>query len=106
MANWFNLGMKLKDHPHMQYHNLPNWPPTYLTGDYRQETIEEFGILRGVTLDTSMSNRCFLMVEMQGCGYVSWLKFDNSAFRARFVNTINVHLNRPMKEIGELEVSD
>jgi hypothetical protein len=47
-----------------------------------------------------------MMVEMDGLAYVSGLKFDNSAFRARFVNTINVHLNRPIKEIGELEVSD
>jgi hypothetical protein len=98
--------MKLKDHPLMKYHNVPNWPPSYLTPDYRQDVIGEFGILRAVTLDARMPNRCFLMVEMDGLAYVSWVKFDNSAFRARFVNTINVHLNRPMKEIGELEVSD
>lgn len=90
----------------MKYHNVPNWPPSYLTLDYRQELIEEFGILRGVTLDARVPNRCFLMVEMNGLGYVSWLKFDNFAFRARFVDTINVHLNKPIKEIGELEVSD
>ena len=51
-------------------------------------------------------NRCFLMVEMNGLGYVSWLKFYNFTFRARFMDTINLHLNKPMKEIGELEVSD
>lgn len=98
--------MKLKDHPLMKHHNVPNWPPSYLTPAYRQELIEEFGILRAVTLDARMPNRCFLMVEMDGLAYVSGLKFDHSAFRTRFVNTINVHLNRPMKEIGELEVSD
>jgi hypothetical protein len=85
---------------------VPNWPPSYLTPDYRQELIEEFGILRAVTLDAQMPNRCFLTVEMDGLGYVSWLKFDDFAFRARFVNAVNVHLNKPMQEIGEVEVSD
>jgi hypothetical protein len=98
--------MKLKDHPLMRYHNVPNWPPSYLTADYRQELIKEFGILRSVTLDARESNRLFLMVEMDGLGYVSWLKFDNLAFRTRFLDTINVHLDKPMKEIGELEVFD
>ena len=98
--------MKIKDHPLMKYHNVPNWPPSYLTPDHRQELIKEFGILRAVTLDARVSNRCFLMVEMDGLACVSWLKFDNSTFRSRFVNTVNVHLNKPMKEIGELEVSD
>ena len=90
----------------MKYHNVPNWPPSYLTPDYRQELIAEFGILRAVTLDDRAPNRCFLMVEMNGVGYVSWLKFDDAGFRARFVKTINLHLNKPMKEIGELEVAD
>jgi hypothetical protein len=98
--------MKLKDHPLMKYHNVPNWPPSYLTRDYRQELLKEFGILRSVTLDARESNRCFLMVEMDGLGYVSWLKFDNLGFRARFLDTVNVHLNKPMKEIGELEISE
>ena len=90
----------------MKYLNVPNWPPSYLTPDCRQELIEELGILRGVTLDARTPNRCFLMVEMNGLGYVSWLKFDNYAFRRRFMDTINVHLNKPIKDIGELEVSD
>ena len=90
----------------MRYHNLPNWPPSYLTPDYRQDMIGEFGILRAVTLDTRSANRCFLMVEMEGLGYVSWIKFDNAAFRARFVETVNGHLNKRVKEIGELEMAD
>jgi hypothetical protein len=98
--------MKLKDHPHMQYHNLPNWPPNYLTADYRQEIIEEFGILRAAILDPRMASRCFLTIEMDGLGYVSWLKFDNSAFRARFLKTVSGHLNKRVKDIGDLEVSD
>jgi hypothetical protein len=98
--------MKLKNHPLMKYHNVPNWPPSYLTPDCRQELIEELGILRGVTLDARTPNRCFLTVEVNGLGYASWLKFDNEAFRRRFMDTIDAHLNKPIKAIGELEVSD
>lgn len=98
--------MKLKDHRLMQYHNVPNWPPSYLTSDYRQEMIGEFGILREVTIDPRSASRCFLMVEMEGVGYVSWVKFDNAAFRARFVETVKEHLNKRIKDIGDLEMSD
>lgn len=98
--------MKLKDHRLMQYRNVPNWPPSYLTWDCRQEIIDEFGILRAVTLDTRSANRCFLMVEMEGLGYVSWIKFDNAAFRARFVATVGGYLNRRIKDIGNVEVAD
>ena len=98
--------MKLKDHPLMTHHNVPNWPPSYLTPDYRQELIEEFGILRAVTLDAQMPNRCFLMVEMEGLGYVSWVKFDNVAFRAHFVKAVTGHLNKRIKDIGDLEIAD
>lgn len=90
----------------MQYHNLSNWPPFYLTSDYRQERIHEAGILRGVTLDASSANRCFLTIEMNGLGLVSWIKFDNAAFRSRFVETVKGHLNKRIKEIGDLEIID
>ena len=98
--------MKLKDHPLLKNRDVSNWPPSYLTLDPRRELIKEFGILRAVTLDARAPNRCFLMVEMGGLGYVSRLKFDSFACRERFVKIINVHLNKPMKEIGELEVFD
>lgn len=30
----------LKDHPLMHY-NVPNWPPSYLTNDFRQELLKD-----------------------------------------------------------------
>jgi hypothetical protein len=87
----------------MKYRGAPNWPPTYLTQTYRQELIDEFGILRDVSLDAKVPNRCFLTVEMNGLGYVGSLQFDNFAFRTRFIAALNEHLNKPIKEIGDLE---
>lgn len=98
--------MKLKIHPLMKYRGAANWPPTYLTQPYRQELVDEFGILRDVSLDTEVQNRCFLMVEMNGIGYVGSLQFDNFAFRARFMSALNAHLNKPIKEIGDVEIPD
>ena len=98
--------MKLKDHPLMRYRGVPNWPPTYLTQDYRQELLDEFGILRDVTMDAKVPSRCFLTVEMNGLGYVSALHFDNFLFRSRFVDVLNGHLNKPVKTLGDLEIPD
>lgn len=90
----------------MKYRGEPNWPPPYLTQEYRQELIDEFGILRHVALDDKVSNGCFLTVEMNGLGYVGYLRFDDWKFRSKFVDAANKYLDKPIKVIGDLEFTD
>ena len=100
------MQMTFRDHPLMKYQGTPNWPPSYLTQDYRQELLDEFGILRYVAFDPRVPNRCFLTVEMDGLGYVGYLKFDNLRFRSEFLIAIKEHLNKPIRAIGDLEFAD
>ena len=100
------MQMTFRDHPLMKYQGTPNWPPSYLTQDYRQELLDEFAILRYVRLDPKVLNRCYLTVEMDGLGYVGYLKFDDSKFRSEFFLAIKGHLNKPIRAIGDLEFAD
>jgi hypothetical protein len=90
----------------MKYRGTPNWPPCYLTQDYRRELLDEFGILRYVAFDPKVPNRCFVTVEMDGLGYVGYLQFDDLTFRWEFLNSIKGHLNKPIRAIGDLEFAD
>lgn len=100
------MPMTFKDHPIMKYRGTSNWPPSYLTQDYRQELLDEFAILRHVRLDSNVPDRIFLTVEMDGLGYVGYLKFDDSRFRSEFLRAIKKHLNKPISTIGDSEFAD
>jgi hypothetical protein len=98
--------MTFRDHPSMKYRGMPNWPPSYLTQDYRQELLDEFGILRYVAFDPKVPNRCFVTVEMDRLGYVGYLQFDDLTFRWKFFIAIKGHLNKTIRTIGDLEFAD
>ncbi len=97
--------MNLRDHPMMKHHGAPNWPPAILTHEFRQERIEEFGIVTHISADPRDPRKCFLMLEFDRLGYASCLQFDDQRFCLRFIDTIKGHLNKSIREIGELDVS-
>jgi hypothetical protein len=101
--------MLLRDHPLLNYRGVPSWPPVWtFTGglENRQPRREEIGILREVTIsNVEPADRCFLHIEHEGSTYVGWLLIEDQAFCSQIVTLLQGCLNRPIAEIGSLEVS-
>ncbi len=101
--------MLVRDHPLMNYHGVPTWPPTWtwVVGLDNKNPRGEIGILRKVTISAiSPADRCFLYVDHEGSSYIGCLLFADHAFCAQIVELLERCLNRPIAEIGGLDLSD
>jgi hypothetical protein len=101
--------MALRDHPLLNYRGIPSWPPVWtFTGglENKQPRREEFGILKEVTISNIQpADRCFLHIEHDESSYVGCLLIEDHAFCAQIVTLLQSHLNRPIAEIGSLDLS-
>jgi hypothetical protein len=92
----------------MRYHGLSNWPPSWLwiRGEENRHPIGEVGILKSVELSHVLpANRCFLSIDYEGSSYMGCLLFDDVAFCQDIVEPLQSCCNRPIAEIGRLDVS-
>ena len=102
--------MLLRDHPLMQYHSVRNWPPAWTwTGgpeNRKPEPRGEIGILKEVVPSKILPLKgCFLYNEYEGSEYIGCLLFDDSAFCNQIIKLLQGYCNRPIAEIGSLDVS-
>ena len=100
--------MLLRNHPLLNYQGVPSWPPVWtFTGglENKQPRREEIGILGEVISNVEPADRCFLHIEHEGATYVGCLLIENQAFCSQIVALLQGHLNRPIAEIGSLEVA-
>jgi hypothetical protein len=101
--------MALRNHPLLNYRGVPSWPPVWtFTGgvENKQPRRKEIGILTEVTISiVQPADRCFLHIEHKGSSYVGCLLIEDQAFCAQIVTLLQDHLNRPIAEIGSLDVS-
>jgi hypothetical protein len=102
--------MLLRDHPLMQYHGVRNWPPawTWTRGPENRhpEPRGEIGIIRQVEPSKiSPLKGCFLYIEHEGSEYIGCLLFDDSAFCNQIIKLLQGCCNRPIAEIGSLDLS-
>ena len=100
--------MLLRDHPLMSYRGIPNWPPTWMPidGPENKRPRGEIGILKKVVLSNiQFANRCFLYIDHEGASYIGCLLFDNKAFCRQIAELVQDCLNRPILEIGSLDVT-
>jgi hypothetical protein len=101
--------MLLRDHPLMSYHGIPSWPPvwTFTSGLEKQHPRRgEIGILKAVTTSNDKpADRCFLHIEDEGSSYLGCLLIDDHAFCTQIVKLLQDCTNRPLAEIGNLELS-
>jgi hypothetical protein len=66
----------------------------------------EIGTLKAVEVsNVPPVNRCFLCIDYEGSSYMGCLLFDDVAFCDQTVNLLRGHLNRPIAEIGSLDLS-
>jgi hypothetical protein len=100
--------MKLRDHPLMSYHKLHNWPPawTWIDGPEYKHPTGEIGILRTVLLSKIRpADRCFLLIRYDESCYLGCLLFEDQAFCRHITNLLQQCCNRPIVEIGDLDLS-
>ena len=101
------FGMKLRDHPLMRYRGTSNWPPVWTrTRERVVTTIKgEIGVLLYVHSNPLSCNRCYLVMDYEHDTYVGTLLFSDQAFCNQVCRLLNFHLNKSIKEIGDLDLS-
>jgi hypothetical protein len=101
--------MVLRKHALFNYRGVPSWPPVWtFTGGLKNKRPrrQEIGILTEVTIsNVQPADRCFLHIEHEGSSYVGCLLIEDHAFCAQIVKLLQGHLNRPIAEIGSLDLS-
>jgi hypothetical protein len=100
--------MLLRDHPLFRYYSVPSWPPvwTWTRGLESNRPKGEVGILRKVELSNVLpADRCFLHIDHEGSCYIGCLLFSDSTFCGQIVSLLQNNYNRPIVEIGSLDLS-
>jgi tetraacyldisaccharide-1-P 4'-kinase len=100
--------MLLREHPLMSRYGVPNWPPvwTLVEGLDNKLPRGEVGILKWVSLTGIQSpDRCYLYIEHEGSTYLGCLLFDDHAFCRYVAKLLESYCNRPIVEIGSLDLS-
>ena len=100
--------MLLRSHPLMSYKDLRSWPPAwvYVCGEEKKHPLGEVGVLREVVLSSvKPAGRCFLYMDYDGSTYSGCLMIEDSAFCRQITKLLAANCNRPIAEIGSLDLS-
>src|SRR5262245_57174992 len=100
--------MLLRNHPLLSHRGFHSWPPIWAcTGGVKNQRPKgEVGILRKVILSrVHPTQRCYLEIDHEGSKYMGCLMIDDHAFCAQIVRLLQDSCNRPIAEIGSLDIS-
>jgi hypothetical protein len=100
--------LELRKHPLMAYGGLASWPPAW-TQNTRGgvKTLRgEVGVLTYVYMRRQPATKCFLVIDYQNETFVGTLLFDDQAFAVKVCDLLRGLVGRPIKDIGDLEVSE
>jgi hypothetical protein len=100
--------MLLRDHPLMSRHGVPSWPPVWnwVDGVENKFPRGEVGILIWVSLTGIQPlDRCYLLMNYEDSSYMGRLLFDNDKFCRYVAQFLEKYCNRPIAEIGSLDLS-
>jgi hypothetical protein len=91
----------------MSYHGYPNWPPPWTTTrkDKNNRPWGEVGILKQALMHELIPNKCYLVMGYDTQSYMGCLIFDDDAFCKQLHLFLQDYLDRPIKEIGDLDLS-
>jgi hypothetical protein len=92
----------------MLYKGVRSWPPTWTwTGGAQNiHPYGEAGILREVLLSNiNPADRCFLYISYEGSQYVGCLLIEDHTFCYQIVKLLHSCCNRPIAEIGSLDLT-
>jgi hypothetical protein len=87
---------------------MPSWPPTWvwIIGRKSERPKGEVGILKELMPSkVSPGSRCFLIIDYHGGEYMGCLLLDDKAFCRQLQKLLPRFYNRPISEIGSLDLS-
>jgi hypothetical protein len=100
--------MLLREHPLMSRRGVRNWPPawTWIDGREDKRPRGEIGTLNTVSLTKlNPANCCYMYIDHEGSSYMGCLLFDDPAFCGQITKLLEGRCNRPIGEIGSLDLS-
>jgi hypothetical protein len=100
--------MLLRDHPLMSCYGIPSWPPTWrlIKGEGAERLTGEIGILtRFLVNNIPSTRRCFLYMRHEQASYLGCIFIADVAFFEKIVKIFEGCLNRPISEIGSIDVT-
>jgi hypothetical protein len=100
--------MKLREHPLMTYRGISSWPPvwTWVGGTDNQRPKGEVGILKEAKVSKiEPADRIFLYMEYEKASYIGCLLIDHVPFCGQIAELLQVCCERPVREIGDLDLS-
>jgi hypothetical protein len=100
--------MNLRDHPLMTRRSgMKIWPPLWTSTrkDKKDWPKGEVGTLQQAWLHDGLDTCLFLFIEYHGHRYTGSMYFDDIGFCYDIDTILKANLGRPIKEIGDLDVS-
>jgi hypothetical protein len=92
----------------MSYRGIRTWPPawSWIDGEEDKHSKGEIGILRTTLLSKIQpANRCYLLISCEGSSYIGCLLFDDHAFCDQITKLLQRYCNRPIAEIGSIDLA-
>ena len=100
--------MLLRHHPLMSRYGISSWPPVWhwVEGADEKSPKGEVGILIWTSLTgVQPPDKCYLLMNHNASSYMGSLVFDDPAFCRYVVKLLDSHRNRPIAEIGSLDIA-
>ena len=100
--------MLLRDHPLISGYGNPSWPPNWMliNGQGSTRLRGEIGVLKGIRAnDVPSTRRCFLYMQYEGSFYLGCLLFNDTIFCRQMVELLLANRERPIAEIGSLDIT-
>ena len=90
----------------MSYRGMRTWPSEWTSVDQSEYDLPsgEVGILKEVLMKDAFNSEVFLIIEHEGHGYIGSLTFEDSRFCSQVYSLLKAHVERQLKEIGNLEL--
>ena len=99
--------MKLRDHPLVRQHLIPQWPPVWVSLDDEDErksrSVE--GVLTEVREPISRSDGIVLIMDHNDNRYGSILIFSDLAFRRQVFELLKDSVGLSIQQIGDIDLS-
>ena len=108
ICNRARCQVELRNHPLMAYGELRSWPPVWTqnTRGGVKTLTGEIGVLTYVYMRHRPATKCFLVIDHQNETFVGTLLFDDQAFGVKVCDLLRGLVGRPVKDIGDLDVSN